>query len=146
MNEETNENHMLSVCFGRGGRCGYIGGTYEPFLLGGGALSHDDSEECPRCGERNWDGYGIEAYNARFMPSAKDTYTENDVGRLVRVVIEGVAFDSPVIEVTLPDGQVVYGPVVSIAHIFARYTMVESLMATSEHIRKSENKFSEDNA
>lgn len=68
-NEETKQKHMLSVCFGREGRCGYLGGIWEPFMLGGGAMhppTHDDSEPCPRCGECNWDGYGIEAYNARF--------------------------------------------------------------------------------
>jgi hypothetical protein len=65
-NEETKEKHMLSVCFGREGRCGYVGGIWEPFMLGRGALSHDDSEPCPRCGEICWDVYGIKAYNARF--------------------------------------------------------------------------------
>ena len=59
-------------------------------------------------------------------------YTEEQIGDEVEIFIEGVKVFDEVIQITLPTGNKLIGPSLSIAHIFARYTMIPSMIAASE--------------
>ena len=64
-------------------------------------------------------------------------YTVEDIGTEVEVVIEKVRLYSEVISVMTPDGKTLIGPEVSLAHIFARYTMIPGMIAASEATKEA---------
>ena len=66
----------------------------------------------------------------------EDGYTEEHLGLEVEIVIEGVKLIDEVIKVTLPSGKLLIGPSLSVAHIFARYTMMPGMLAASEATEK----------
>ena len=59
-------------------------------------------------------------------------YTEEQIGDEVEIIIEGVKVFDEVIQITLPTGGKLIGPSLSVAHIFARYTMLPQMFAASE--------------
>lgn len=44
----------------------------------------------------------------------------------------------------LPDGQAIYGPKLTLAHIFARWTMIPSMDEVSDATERAMKKFTED--
>lgn len=62
----------------------------------------------------------------------EEGYTKEQIGDEVEIFIEGVKVFDEVIQITLPTGNKLIGPSLSIAHIFARYTMIPSMIAASE--------------
>ena len=64
-------------------------------------------------------------------------YKSEDIGKMVEVTIEGVNYMDEIIGVWLPDNQYVIGARLQIAHIFARFSMVPPMLATSDAIRES---------
>ena len=60
-------------------------------------------------------------------------YTADDIGKDVTLNIDGVELTDTVIEVVLPGKGAIIGPTFVCAHIFARLTMVASMMQASEH-------------
>ena len=64
------------------------------------------------------------------------TYTEVDVGKEVQVKIEGVLVWDEVVEMYLPNGTSIIGPSLTCGHIFARFTMLPSMMQASEATKK----------
>lgn len=64
------------------------------------------------------------------------TYTEEQIGEEVEIEIEGVKVWDMVIELMLPNGSTVIGPSLTCGHIFARFTMLASMIEASEHTRK----------
>ena len=73
-------------------------------------------------------------------------YTEDQVGEEVEIFIEGVKVFDEVIQVTLPSGNKLIGPSLSIAHIFARYTMVPPMIAASEATEEMLRQMDEDDS
>ncbi len=63
-------------------------------------------------------------------------YTEDDIGKEVEVLIEGIAYMDTIIEMWLPDGQRIIGPQLKCGHIFARFTMLPSMLQASEDTKK----------
>lgn len=60
-----------------------------------------------------------------------DQYTERDIGNEVFIVREGVAYYDTIVQVTLPDGQTIIGPRLSCGHLYARFVMLDGMMAHS---------------
>jgi len=71
-------------------------------------------------------------------------YTEEQIGEEVEIFIEGVKVFDEVIQITLPSGNKLIGPSLSIAHIFARYTMVPPMIAASEATEEMLKQMNED--
>ena len=69
-------------------------------------------------------------------PKPDDYYTEEDIGKRVRVIVENIAYEDIVVEVILPDGQAVIGPRLKCAHLFARFSMVPPMEYESERLRQ----------
>ena len=65
------------------------------------------------------------------------TYTEEDIGKQVRTAIEGVEYYDTIVGRWMPDQQFVVGPRLKLAHMFARFSMVPPMLATSDAIRES---------
>ena len=63
-------------------------------------------------------------------------YTEEDIGTEVRSVIEGIEHYDEVIEVWLPNGYRIIGPSLKCGHIFARFTMIPTMLEASEKIQE----------
>ncbi len=64
-------------------------------------------------------------------------WKKEDVGKETPVFIEGVKVIDMIVEVMLPDGQVIIGPQLACAHIFARYSMVPAMEMVSEATQKT---------
>ena len=64
-------------------------------------------------------------------------YKPEDIGTMIEVTIEGVTYMDEIIGVWLPDNQYVIGPRLKCAHIFARFSMVPPMLATSDARRES---------
>ena len=56
-------------------------------------------------------------------PAGGDQYTERDIGNEVFIIHEGVAYYDTIVQVTLPDGQVIIGPMLTCGQLFARFSM-----------------------
>jgi hypothetical protein len=65
-------------------------------------------------------------------------YTDDDIGREVKVIVENICYTDVVVEVYLPDGQRVIGPRLKCAHLFARFSMIPAMEAHSEVIQKAQ--------
>mgnify|MGYP003663444213 FL=1 len=65
-------------------------------------------------------------------------YNEDDVGKEVEIVIEGVVVIDTVGVTYKPDGTPIYGPQLSLCHIFARFSMLEPLMAWNGVIEEAQ--------
>ena len=75
------------------------------------------------------------------------TYTQDDIGSQVTLNIDGVALNDVVVEVALPGRGSIIGPNVRVcAHIFARLTMMEAMMAASAHASKERDDWSDEMA
>ena len=74
------------------------------------------------------------------------TYTQDDIGSQVTLNIDGVALNDVVVEVALPGRGSIIGPTFVCAHIFARLTMMESMMAASAHASKERDDWSDEMA
>ena len=64
-------------------------------------------------------------------------YTDEDLGKHVETIIEGIRYYDEIIECYLPDGQRIVGPRLKCAHLFARYSMIPHMEAVSEATQKS---------
>ena len=64
-------------------------------------------------------------------------YRESDIGSMKTVVVEGIEYMDEIIGVWLPDNQYVIGPRLKCAHLFARFSMVPAMLATSDAIKDS---------
>ena len=73
-------------------------------------------------------------------------YTSEDIGKTVTLNIDGVALEDVVVEVALPGWGNIIGPTFVCAHIFARLTMMEAMMAASEHANKKRGDWSDEMA
>tara|TARA_Y100001973_G_scaffold106197_1_gene182622 strand:- start:5001 stop:5237 length:237 start_codon:yes stop_codon:yes gene_type:complete len=74
------------------------------------------------------------------------TYTADDLGKEVTLNIDGVALQDVVVEVALPGRGSIIGPTFVCAHIFARLTMMASMMQASEHANKERDDWSDEMA
>tara|TARA_B100000214_G_scaffold119364_2_gene84377 strand:- start:3066 stop:3302 length:237 start_codon:yes stop_codon:yes gene_type:complete len=74
------------------------------------------------------------------------TYTADDIGKEVTLNIDGVALQDVVVEVALPGRGSIIGPTFVCAHIFARLTMMASMMQASEHANKERDDWSDEMA
>lgn len=74
------------------------------------------------------------------------TYTQDDIGSQVTLNIDGVALNDVVVEVALPGRGSIIGPTFVCAHIFARLTMMEAMMAASAHANKERDDWSDEMA
>ena len=73
-------------------------------------------------------------------------YTRDDVGDEVSLNIDGVTLQDVVVEVALPGRGTIIGPTFVCAHIFARLTMMASMMQASEHANKERDDWSDEMA
>ena len=64
-------------------------------------------------------------------------WTDDDIGTEVEVFIKGIRYFDTIIEMWLPDGQRIVGPQLKCGHIFARYTMLPSMLNASEETKKA---------
>mgnify|MGYP003111100432 FL=1 len=64
------------------------------------------------------------------------TFSDVDIGKEVQVKIEGVLVWDEVIKMYLPNGTTIIGPSLTCGHIFARFTMLPSMMQASEATKK----------
>jgi len=71
------------------------------------------------------------------MITEKKCWTDDDIGTEVEVFIEGIRYFDTIIEMWLPDGQRIVGPQLKCGHIFARYTMLPSMLNASEETKKA---------
>lgn len=62
-------------------------------------------------------------------------YVESDIGEEIEMNIDGVTFFDEIVEVCLPDGKTIIGPKFVCGHIFARFTMLDDMMAASEIVK-----------
>ncbi len=76
----------------------------------------------------------------------KKIYTKRDIGTEVTLVIDGVVLTDVVVEVALPGRDSIIGPTFVCAHIFARLTMMEAMMAASAHANKERDDWSDEMA
>ena len=74
------------------------------------------------------------------------TYTKEDIGTQVTLNIDGVALDDVVVEVALPGRGSIIGPTFVCAHIFARLTMMEAMMAASAGAKAVRDEWSDEMA
>ena len=65
------------------------------------------------------------------------TYTKEDIGKPVDVVIEGVVVQDVVIEMFLPNHTTIIGPSITCGHIFARFVMMPDMIRVSNEIKES---------
>jgi len=70
------------------------------------------------------------------MMSETKVWTEKDIGEEVEIVIENVRLMDIIIEMWLPDGQRIIGPQLICGHIFARCTMLPTMLNASEKTKK----------
>ena len=73
-------------------------------------------------------------------------YTTEDIGKEVTLNIDGVALNDVVVEVALPGRGSIIGPTFVCAHIFARLTMMEAMMAASAHANQERDDWSDEMA
>ena len=62
-------------------------------------------------------------------------YVESDIGEEIEMNIDGVTFFDEIVEVCLPDGKTIIGPKFVCGQIFARFTMLDNMMAASEIVK-----------
>ena len=74
------------------------------------------------------------------------TYTKEDIGNEVTLNIDGVSLNDVIVEVALPGRGTIIGPTFGCAHIFARLTMMASMMQASEHANKERDDWSDEMA
>jgi hypothetical protein len=65
-------------------------------------------------------------------------YTEDDVGKEVEIVIEGVTVIDTVDVTYKPDATPIYGQQLSLCHIFARFSMLEPMLAWNGIIQEAQ--------
>lgn len=75
-----------------------------------------------------------------------EQYTSEDIGKTVMLNIDGVALEDVVVEVALPSRGSIIGPTFVCAHIFARLTMMEAMMAASDYASKERDDWSDEMA
>mgnify|MGYP005999652823 CR=1 FL=1 len=75
-----------------------------------------------------------------------EQYTSKDIGKTVTLNIDGVALEDVVVEVALPGRGSIIGPTFVCAHIFARLTMMEAMMAASDYASKERDDWSDEMA
>ncbi len=63
-------------------------------------------------------------------------YTEDDIGKRVSIIHEGVKYQDTILKITLPDGQEIIGPMLTCGHLFARFTMLPDMMISSERTKE----------
>lgn len=66
------------------------------------------------------------------------------VGEEIFHKIDNVEVRDVVVKRYLPDGQVIYGPKLTLAHIFARWTMIPAMDEVSDATERAMKKFTED--
>ena len=66
------------------------------------------------------------------------------VGEEIFHKIDNVEVRDVVAKRYLPDGQVIYGPKLTLAHIFARWTMIPAMDEVSDATERAMKKFTED--
>jgi len=64
-------------------------------------------------------------------------WKEEDIGDEVLIEIGGISLFDDIIEIMLPNGRIVIGPSLQLAHIFARWTMVPQMIEVSEATRRA---------
>ena len=75
-----------------------------------------------------------------------EQYTSKDIGKTVTLNIDGVALEDVVVDVALPGRDSIIGPTFVCAHIFARLTMMEAMMAASDYASKERDDWSDEMA
>ena len=85
-------------------------------------------------------------YGPQMSKQNDKTYTKEDIGNEVTLNIDGVALNDVVVEVALPGRGSIIGPTFVCAHIFARLTMMEAMMAASAHANKERDDWSDEMA
>lgn len=63
-------------------------------------------------------------------------WTDEDIGEEVEITIEGIRYYDTIIGMWLPDGQRIIGPKLKCGHIFARFTMLPTMLAASESTKE----------
>ncbi len=66
------------------------------------------------------------------MTNEEHIWAEEDIGRRVQLTIGGVSYYDTIVEVCLPDGQIIIGPMLKCGQIFARFVMTPQMMEASE--------------
>ncbi len=74
------------------------------------------------------------------MTNEEHIWSEEDIGRRVQLTIEGISYYDTIVEVCLPDGQMIIGPMLKCGHIFARFVMTPDMMRASEHTKEAYKK------
>lgn len=69
---------------------------------------------------------------------------EDLLGQEIYIKIHDVEVRDTVVKRYLPDGQVIYGPKLTLAHIFARWTMIPAMDEVSDATERAMKKFTED--
>ena len=64
------------------------------------------------------------------------TWTEEDIGESIELDVDGVIVPDTVIEMYLPNGHRIIGPSLTCGHIFARFTMLPSMIEASEATKR----------
>ena len=64
------------------------------------------------------------------------TWTEEDIGETVELDVDGVRVPDTIIQMWLPNGHQIIGPSLTCGQIFARFTMLPSMIQASEQTRK----------
>ena len=67
-------------------------------------------------------------------------WKQYDIGKSVVVFIEGIKYEDTIVKVCLPDGQIIIGPSLKCAQIFARFTMLPDMMRVSDMMIERMNK------
>jgi len=65
------------------------------------------------------------------------TYNDTDIGTQVLTTIEGIEYHDTIVGIWMPDQQYVIGPRLKCAHMFARFSMIPPMEATSNAIQES---------
>jgi hypothetical protein len=65
-----------------------------------------------------------------------EEYTEDDIGKRVTIVHEGVKYQDTIVSVTLPDNQEIIGPMLTCGHLYARFLMLPDMMLASERTKE----------
>lgn len=63
-------------------------------------------------------------------------WVEDNIGEEVEIEIEGVRVVDTIIELWLPNGHRIIGPSLTCGHIFARFSMLPSMIQASEQTRR----------
>ena len=94
----------------------------------------------------HWSGNSGTTNGSQMSKQNDKAYTTEDIGKEVTLNIDGVALNDVVVEVALPGRGSIIGPTFVCAHIFARLTMMEAMMAASAHANQERDDWSDEMA